>query len=50
MHTQIVHSMIDISGDVLNSINLQTGLTFESIIVNSYDEMINEIKKVAGIL
>ena len=34
-----------ISGDILNLISLQTGLTFESVIVNSYDEMINEIKK-----
>jgi len=34
-----------ISGDVLNLISLQTGLTFESIVVSSYDEMINEINK-----
>ncbi|WP_299998516.1 transporter substrate-binding domain-containing protein [uncultured Cedecea sp.] len=34
-----------ITGDVLNLINLQTGLTFEPIMVRSYDEMISEINK-----
>ena len=34
-----------ISGDVLNLISLQTGLTFGSVVVKSYDEMIAEIKK-----
>ncbi|MCS3432231.1 ATP-binding protein [Klebsiella sp. BIGb0407] len=34
-----------ISGDVLNLISLQTGLTFESVIVNSYEEMVDEINK-----
>jgi len=34
-----------ISGDVLNLISLQTGLTFESVVVRSHDEMVVEIKK-----
>jgi len=34
-----------ITGDLLNFINLQTGLTFEPVIVHSYSEMIAETKK-----
>ena len=34
-----------IGGDLLNLISLQTGLTFESVVVKSYDEMIAETKK-----
>lgn len=34
-----------ITGDLLNLIHLQTGLTFEPVIVRSYDEMMAEMNK-----
>lgn len=34
-----------ITGDLLNLISLQAGISFESVVVNSYDEMLAEAKK-----